>query len=110
MLMGIGNIPEGLVAACAVKAAHGAMLGRIAPQSEGERALIEAAGLDTQRILTVDELVTSDRVFFAATGITDGSLLNGVRYHGQRATSHSLIMRGETHTRRIIRAEHLLGK
>ena len=108
VLMGIGNIPEGLVAACAVKAARGAMLGRLAPQSEGERALIEATGLDTRRILTVDELVTDNRVFFAATGITDGSLLAGIRYHGQQATSHSLIMRGETLTRRIIQAEHLL--
>lgn len=108
MLMGVGNVPEGLVAACAVKAARGAMLGRIAPQSEGERALVEAAGLDTKRILTVNELVTGGRVFFAATGITDGSLLDGVRYHGNRATSNSLIMRGETHTQRIIQAEHLL--
>lgn len=108
MLMGIGNIPEGLVAACAVRAARGAMLGRLAPQSDAERAAVEAAGLDIRRILTVDELVTSGRVFFTATGITDGSLLRGVRYHGNRATSHSLIMRGETYTRRIIQAEHLL--
>lgn len=108
ILMGIGNIPEGLISACAAKAANGMMLGRLAPQSETEQAEVEATGLDTHRILTVDELVTSDQVFFTATGVTDGSLLKGTHYRGNRATSNSLIMRGETHTRRIIQAEHLL--
>ena len=109
ILMGIGGITEGLLAACAVKAARGAMLGRLAPQSTEEGSAVHAAGLDARRILTVDELVSSDRTFFAVTGITDGPLLSGVRYHGDRATSNSMILRGETRTRRIIRAEHLLG-
>jgi fructose-1,6-bisphosphatase II len=108
IMMGIGNVPEGLIAACAARAANGAMLGRLAPQSNEEHNAVRDANLDTSRVLTIDELVTSNQVFFAATGVTDGALLQGVHYHGGRATSNSLIMRGETHTRRRIEAEHLL--
>ncbi len=108
IMMGIGNVPEGLIAACATRAANGAMLGRLAPQSADELNAIREANLDTNRILTIEELVTSNQVFFAATGVTDGALLQGVHYQGGRATSNSLIMRGETHTRRRIEAEHLL--
>ncbi len=108
IMMGTGNYPEGLMAACAVKAGKGAMLGRLAPQSEAERQALLASGHDLQKIMTVDELVGDQETFFSATGITDGSLLAGVKYEGVRATSHSLIMRGKTHTRRIIKAEHLL--
>ena len=109
LLMGVGNFPEGLMVACAVKAANGGMLGRLSPQSQGEREAIEAAGFNTRDILTANDLVTSDKVFFSVTGVTDGSLLTGIHYRGDRASSNSLIMRGETHTRRIIHAEHLLG-
>ena len=109
ILMGTGGIAEGLLAACAVKAAGGAMLGRLAPQSAEERAVVTSKGLDARRILSVDELVTGNETFFAVTGITDGPLLAGIQYHGDRATSNSMILRGETHTRRIVRAEHLLG-
>ena len=108
IMMGIGNYPEGLMAACAVKAGNGAMLGRLTPQSEAERKAVLEDGHDLRDIMTVDTLVAGQETFFAATGITDGSLLAGIRYHGTRATSHSLIMRGETHTRRLIEAEHLL--
>ncbi|MCD6286493.1 MAG: class II fructose-bisphosphatase [Anaerolineae bacterium] len=108
LMMGTGNYPEGVIAACAVKAANGGMLGRLAPQTTAEREAILTTGTDLHRIYTVDELVRGNHTFFAATGITDGSLLAGVRYHGARATSNSLIMRGETHTRRTIEAEHLL--
>jgi len=108
ILMGIGGIPEGLIGTCAVKAASGAILGRLAPQSDEERAAVQSIGLDIQQILTGDELVSSNTIFFAATGITDGPLLAGVQYDGGRATSNSIIMRGETRTRRIIQAEHLL--
>jgi fructose-1,6-bisphosphatase II len=110
LLMGIGNFPEGLMAACAVKAANGGMLGRLAPQSESEFEAIEAAGFNTRDILTESDLVAGEKVFFAATGVTDGSLLKGIHYRGDRASSNSLIMRGETHTRRTINAEHLLEK
>jgi fructose-1,6-bisphosphatase II len=108
VMMGIGKYPEGLITACAVKAGSGEMLGRVAPQSEGERDALLAQGVDLQRVLTVDELVSGEQTTFAATGITDGALLSGIHYHGSRATSNSLIMRGATHTRRLIRAEHSL--
>ncbi|MDA2935235.1 class II fructose-bisphosphatase, partial [Acidobacteria bacterium AH-259-D05] len=78
LLMGIGGIPEGVIANCAVKALGGAMLGRVAPQSDEEREAVKKAGLDTSRILNCDQLVHADNIFFAATGITDGVLLSGV--------------------------------
>lgn len=78
------------------------------PQSDAERAAIQAAGYDTRRILNAHEMVTSNQVFFAATGISDGPLLAGVRYHGDRAETHSLILRGETGTRRLVYAEHAI--
>lgn len=109
ILMGVGGVPEGVMAACAVKAMGGAMLGRLTPQSDEERAALEAAGLDTNQILTCDELVSSNKIFFAATGITDGPLLSGVHYHGDMAETESLILRGETGVRRIIHAEHRIG-
>jgi fructose-1,6-bisphosphatase II len=107
VLMGIGGVPEGVVAACAVKALGGAMLGRLAPQSEAEREAVAAAGLDTGRILSSDELIKGDQLFFAATGITDGPLLAGVRYHGDRAETQSLVLRCDTRTRRLIKTEHI---
>jgi fructose-1,6-bisphosphatase II len=106
VLLGIGGVPEGVTAACAVKALQGAMLGRLAPQSQAEKAAIEAAGLDLHKILRCDELVSSNKIFLAATGITPGPLLEGVRYEGNQARTHSLIIRCETGTRRMIRAEH----
>lgn len=109
ILMGTGGVAEGLLAACAVKSAGGAMLGRLAPQSTEERVTVASKGVDARRILSVDELVTGNETVFAVTGITDGPLLAGIRYHGHRATSNSMILRGETHTRRTIRAEHQLG-
>lgn len=110
LLMGIGGVKEGLISACAVKALGGAMLGRLAPQSERELGAIRAAGLDMDAVLATGDLVEGDRVFFAATGITDGPLLTGVRFRGNRATTHSMILRGETRTRRVIEAEHLLER
>lgn len=108
ILMGIGGITEGLIAACAVKAAGGGILGRPAPQSEEERAAILAAGLDPRQILTEEDLVQGKEFVFAATGITDGPVLRGVQYRGGRALSNSMILRGETHTRRTVYAEHWL--
>ena len=83
------------------------MLGRLAPQSETERAAVAAAGLDAHRILSSDVLIASNQVFFSATGITDGPLLTGVRYHGDRAETHSLVLRADTGSRRMIAAEHV---
>ena len=108
-LFGVGGVAEGLMAACAVKAMNGAMLGRLAPQSETEQKAVTAAGLDTRRILTADELVASDQVFFATTCITDSSVLKGVRFSGSRAQTQSIILRGKTKTRRVIFAEHNVG-
>ncbi|MFN8475652.1 MAG: class II fructose-bisphosphatase [Anaerolineae bacterium] len=108
LLMGTGGAPEAVIGACAVKALGGAMLARIAPQSDEERAAVEAAGLDTRRILTCDEMVAGEQVFFAATGITDGNLLNGVQYRGNQAQTQSLVLRCDSRTRRHVYTEHLL--
>jgi fructose-1,6-bisphosphatase II len=109
LLMGVGGISEGVIAACAVKALCGAMLGRLAPQTDEERAAVDAAGLDTKRVLTCGELIASNEVFFAATGITTGSLLSGVRFDGDEAETESMVLRCATGTRRFIRAEHAIG-
>jgi fructose-1,6-bisphosphatase II len=106
VLLGIGGTPEGVIAACAVSALGGALLGRLAPQRPDEHAQVEAAGLDTQLVLTNSDLVQSDDPYFAATGITDGVLLPGVRYGADGPITHSLVMRGKTGTVRTIRADH----
>jgi len=108
-LMGIGGAAEGVIAACAVKALGGGMLARLAPQSDAERAALAEAKLSQQRILALDDLVLGDQIFFVVTGITDGLLLKGVHYDGDRADTNSLILRSETRTRRLIFAEHLLA-
>lgn len=109
-LMGIGGTPEGVIAACAVRALGGAMLGQLAPQKPGEREALLSAGLDLDRVLTERDLVSSDDVFFAATGITDGLLMQGVRYADGGSTTHSIVMRGKSRTRRTIQAEHCPDK
>ena len=106
ILMGIGGVSQGIIAACAVQAMNGGMLARLAPQSDEERAEILAAGIDIQQILTCTELVKSDEVIFTATGVTDTRLLPPVRYKNNFAETHSLLMRGATGTRRFIHAEH----
>lgn len=109
LLLGIGGVSEGIIAACAVKALGGGMLARLAPQSESERAAIQAAGLDLDRIYSAEDLVEGNEIFFAATGITDSSLLRCVEYHGRRVETHSLLLRSETRTRRYIRMEYILS-
>ena len=106
ILMGAGGIPEGLILACAVKAFGGAMLGRLDPQSIEEREAVEMVGLDPEHILSGDELVSGDEVFFAATGITGGALLDRVHYEAKHATTNSMMLRGETHTQRRIFTQH----
>jgi fructose-1,6-bisphosphatase II len=86
----------------------GAMLARLSPPTENERLAVGQAGLDTNRILSCDELVTSNQVYFAATGITDSVLLPSIDYRGTRVSTHSLLLRAETETRRFIQAEHFL--
>jgi fructose-1,6-bisphosphatase II len=109
LMIGIGGAPEGMISACAVKAMKGAMLARLAPQTEEEAKAIDEAGLNPGQILNCDELVLQDQIFFAATGITDGPLLKGVRYRKRIAETHSLVIRGETGTHRLITAETWLG-
>ena len=108
--MGIGGVSEGVVAACAIKAMEGKMLGRLAPQSDEEARQIETQNFDRNHILNSDELVNSDTIFFAATGVSDGPFLKGVRYHRDRAETYSLLLRAETGTRRTIFSEHSLKR
>jgi len=110
VLMGAGGVSEGVVAACAIKAMEGAMLGRLAPQTAEEKTAIQAAGLDVTQIVTVDQLVASHEIFFVATGVTNGPLLRGVRYFGDHADTHSIILRTETGTRREVNAEHSMKR
>ena len=105
-LMGVGGTPEGVIAACAIVALGGAMFARLAPQRDDERRALAEAGTDVARVLTERDLVASDNVFFAATGITDGVLLDGVRYTAGGAVTTSLVLRGRTGTVRRVRAEH----
>ncbi len=108
VLMGIGGAAEGLMAACAVKALGGAIMARVAPQSEAEATACREQEMDLTKILTRDDLVSGKEVFFSATGITGGWLLGGVNFHGQTVDTHSLVLRYETGTRRIIKTEHRL--
>jgi len=110
LLLGIGGTPEGIIAACAIKCLGGIMLGKLAPRDEQERQKAITAGHDLDRVLTADDLVSSDDAFFAATGITDGDLLQGVRYRSGGATTHSLVMRARSGTIRNIYSEHALWK
>ncbi|MDY6055349.1 class II fructose-bisphosphatase [Micrococcus sp.] len=106
MMMGIGGTPEGIVTACAIKATGGVIQGRLAPTDEAERQKALDAGLDLDAVLATDDLVTSDHCYFAATGITDGDLLRGVRFGGGRVHTQSIVMRSHSGTVRTVDAEH----
>ncbi len=108
ILMGVGGASQGVLTACAVKALDGAMLARISPQSKEERREVEEAGLDLKQIYTCSDLVRTEDIFFAATGITNSELLAGIHIEGNYAHLHSLLIRAETGTRRFIHAERLL--
>jgi fructose-1,6-bisphosphatase II len=110
LMLGIGGTPEGIIAACALKCLGGVIQGQLAPRDDAERRRALDAGHDLDRVLTTDDLVASDDVFFAATGITDGELMAGVRYKAGGATSHSLVMRSRSGTIRSIHSEHQLWK
>jgi fructose-1,6-bisphosphatase II len=110
LLLGVGGTPEGVIAACAVKCLGGVILGKLAPTDDAERARAVDAGHDLDRVLTTDDLVASDDAFFAATGITNGELLAGVRYKAGGATTSSLVMRARSGTVRAITSEHQLWK
>jgi len=106
LMLGSGGAPEGVLAAAAVKCMGGMMLGRLDFQSDEERSRAREMGItDFDRIYTEDDMAHGD-VFFAATGVTDGELLRGVRYHAGGAKTHSIIMRSRTGTVRQIEAHH----
>jgi fructose-1,6-bisphosphatase II len=110
VLFGIGGTPEGVISACALRAMGGEIQGKLYARDEDELRRGREAGYDFEKILTMDDLVSSEDVFFAATGITDGELLKGVRYYGEGATTDSLVVRGLTGTVREITAHHRMDK
>ncbi len=112
LLLGIGGTPEGIIAACAMKCLDGVIQGRLWPHSDEERQRAIDAGhdLDRDHVLRTEDLVTGDDVFFVATGITDGELMQGVRYGAGGASTHSLVMRSRSGTIRSITSEHKLQK
>jgi fructose-1,6-bisphosphatase II len=110
VLMGIGGTPEGIVAACALKCIGGAMQAKLWPRDADEREKVLAAGHDLDRVLHTNDLVKGDNAFFAATGVTSGDLLKGVRYRGSGAYTQSIVMRSKSGTIRIIDSYHRLEK
>ncbi len=110
VLLGVGGTPEGVIAACALRAMGGEIQGKLYARDEDELRRGREAGYDFDKILTMQDLVSSEDVFFAATGITDGELLKGVRYFGDGASTDSLVVRGLTGTVRQITATHRLDK
>ena len=106
LLVGVGGTPEGVIAACALRCLGGEMFGRLFARDEAERTAILDAGYDMSQSLTTRDLVAGDNVFFAATGVTDGSLLRGVRFEPHRIVTHSLSMRSLSGTVRFIEGRH----
>ncbi len=110
LLMGIGGTPEGVLSAAALKCVGGSIQGKLWPRNEAERQQLVDEGFDLDRVLTTDDLVGSQNVFFAATGVTTGALLSGVRYTREGATTDSIVMRSRSGTVRRIEATHAFGK
>jgi fructose-1,6-bisphosphatase II len=110
ILFGIGGTPEGVLAAAALRCMGGEIQGRLWPRDDEERQAALSAGYDLDAILTTEDLVRGDNTFFAATGITDGELLQGVRYLESGATTQSLVMRSKSGTLRKVDALHPLHK
>ena len=110
LLMGIGGTPEGVLSASALKCVGGALQGKLWPRNDDERQQLLDAGFDLDRVLTTDDLVGGDDVFFAATGVTTGALLRGVRYTPDGAVTDSIVMRSRSGTVRRVEAFHSFGK
>jgi len=107
LLWGIGGTPEGVISAAAIKCIGGQLLGRLWPRHDEERQAAVDAGYDLNRILNCDDLIAGDDVFFSATGVTDGDVLQGVRYQSDRsASTESLVMRSRSGTVRRVNARH----
>jgi fructose-1,6-bisphosphatase II len=110
LLVGIGGTPEGVLAACALKCMDGEIQGKLYARNKDEEKAATELGYDLDKVLDMDDLVASDDTFFAITGITDGELVDGVKYYGAGASTHSLVMRSRTGTVREIRASHRWDK
>jgi fructose-1,6-bisphosphatase II len=110
LLAGIGGTPEGIIAAAAIRCMGGAIQAKLAPTDDAERQKASDAGYDLDQILTTEDLVSGENVFFCATGVTEGDLLKGVRYYGGGCTTHSIVMRSKSGTVRMIEAYHRLSK
>jgi fructose-1,6-bisphosphatase II len=110
MLMGIGGTPEGVVAAAALKCLGGAMQGTLYPRNEDETRQLNEAGYDIERVLTTDDLCGGEEVFFAATGVTTGAMLRGVRYRRNVVITSSIVMRSKSGTIRYVDAHHQIEK
>ncbi|HET6750739.1 MAG TPA: class II fructose-bisphosphatase [Actinomycetes bacterium] len=110
LLVGIGGTPEGVITASALKCLDGALFGRLWPRDDAERRRALDAGYDLDKVLTIDDLVAGDDVFFAATGVTDGELLRGVRFERHEVLTQSLSMRSRSGAVRLIDTRHQQGK
>jgi fructose-1,6-bisphosphatase II len=110
LLLGIGGTPEGIIAAAALRCMGGAMQAKLWPQDDDERQKAMQAGHDLDRVLTAEDLVSGEDIFFCATGITDGELLRGVRYYADSLQTESIVMRSKSGTIRLIDSLHQLGK
>ena len=110
VLIGTGGTPEGVTAAAALKCMGGEIQGLLAPRDDAERQAAVDLGYDLGRVLHTDDLVQGDNCFFAATGVTDGELLRGVRYSPRGARTQSLVMRSKSGTVRMIDALHRIDK
>ncbi len=110
LLMGVGGTPEGVIAAAAIKCLGGALQGRLWPRNDEERQRLVDHGYEIERVLTTDDLVAGDDVFVAATGVTSGALLRGVRYTRDGAVTESMVMRSRSGTVRRVEAEHAFAK
>lgn len=106
LLLGVGGSPEAVISACAIKCIGGNFQCKLWPRNEEERVRCLELGMDVDKVLYIDDLVRSDNVFFAATGVTDGELLKGVRYGGEAIFTHSLVMRSKSGTVRYVEAIH----
>jgi len=110
LLMGVGGTPEGVISAAALKCLGGAMQGKLWPRDDEERRKLLDAGYDIDKVLTIDDLVAGQDVFVAATGVTTGALLQGVRYTAEGAVTESIVMRSRSGTIRRIEARHAFEK
>jgi fructose-1,6-bisphosphatase II len=110
ILFGIGGTPEGVITAAALKCMGGDQQGRLWPRNDGERQAAVDGGYDLEKVLSIDDMVSGDNCFFAATGITDGELLKGVHFAGDAVFTESLVMRSKSGTVRVVNGRHKVSK